>query len=114
MSKRKPPGVTWESFAERQIREAQQAGEFDNLPGFGKPSSVIDEPYDEMWWVRRKVRDERLSVVPPSLQIRLDVEKTMQQVQRMTNESKLSPLTWQRCPHHLLCRMHAVRQTTQQ
>jgi hypothetical protein len=35
--------------AENRIREAMQAGAFDNLPGFGEPSSLIDEPYDPHW-----------------------------------------------------------------
>ena len=43
MTQRKPKGVTWESFVERQIREAQGAGEFDHLPGFGQPLADIDE-----------------------------------------------------------------------
>ena len=34
----------WDSLAEQRIREAQASGEFDNLPGFGKPIPGIDEP----------------------------------------------------------------------
>ena len=29
--------MAWERIAENRIREAMQAGEFDNLPGAGKP-----------------------------------------------------------------------------
>jgi hypothetical protein len=47
--------------AEHKLRAAIAAGEFDNLPGFGKPSPVIDEPYDPMWWVRRKLKREEVS-----------------------------------------------------
>ena len=50
--------------ADNKIRAAIEAGEFDNLPGFGKPSPVIDEPYDPMWWVRRKLRQEELPADP--------------------------------------------------
>jgi hypothetical protein len=46
--------------AENKIREAIEAGEFDRLPGLGKPSSLIDEPYDPFWWMRRKLRSEHL------------------------------------------------------
>lgn len=46
--------------AENRIREAIEQGGFDNLPGAGKPLPDIDEPYDEMWWVRKWVRRERL------------------------------------------------------
>ena len=37
MTERKPPGVSWESWFEEQIRQAQEAGAFENLPGAGKP-----------------------------------------------------------------------------
>lgn len=39
--------------AEQQIREAMEAGEFDNLPGMGKPIPDDDRPYDPAWWSRR-------------------------------------------------------------
>jgi len=50
--------------ADSKIRAAIEAGEFDNLPGFGKPSPLIDEPYDPLWWVRRKLRQEELPADP--------------------------------------------------
>jgi hypothetical protein len=47
--------------AENKIKAAIEAGEFDKLPGFGKPSAIIDEPYDPFWWIRRKLRAEQLN-----------------------------------------------------
>lgn len=47
--------------AENKIRAAIEAGEFDNLPGFGKPAAICDEPYDPYWWIRRKLRREELT-----------------------------------------------------
>ena len=38
-------GPTWESLTERIIREAQERGEFDDLPGHGRPLVVEDNPY---------------------------------------------------------------------
>jgi transposase InsO family protein len=46
--------------AENRIREAAEAGAFDRLPGAGRPLPDLDEPYDELWWVRRWLRRERL------------------------------------------------------
>ena len=48
------------SLVERQIREAMDRGEFDNLPGAGKPIPDLDAPYDPSWWVREWVRRNRL------------------------------------------------------
>jgi hypothetical protein len=50
--------------ADNKIRTAIEAGEFDDLPGLGKPSPLIDEPYDPLWWVRRKLRQENLPADP--------------------------------------------------
>jgi hypothetical protein len=47
-------------IADNKIRAAIAAGEFDNLPGYGKPIESIDEPYDPHWWIRQKLRREEL------------------------------------------------------
>lgn len=38
--------------AERLIRKAMEAGEFDDLPGTGKPIPGAGTVDDELWWVR--------------------------------------------------------------
>lgn len=38
-------------IAEQRIQAAIDAGDFDGLPGLGRPIPSIDEPYDPMWWV---------------------------------------------------------------
>lgn len=78
---------TWEDFAEERIREAQDQGEFDALPGFGLPIPGIDEPHDELWWVKEKLKRERLSHLPPSLAIKRDVELTLQRIARLQAEA---------------------------
>jgi DnaJ homologue, subfamily C, member 28, conserved domain len=40
-------------IAERLILEAIDRGEFDDLPGAGKPLRDRGRPYEELWWVRR-------------------------------------------------------------
>lgn len=45
-----------ESVVERRIREAMERGEFDDLPGTGRPLPGAGEPYDEMWWVKAWLR----------------------------------------------------------
>jgi hypothetical protein len=65
----------WESPVERAIREAQERGEFDNLPGAGKPLRSLGNPDadDPDWWVKELVRRERLDLtgaMPPALALR--------------------------------------------
>ena len=86
MSRKKPPGVSWESFVERQIREAQEAGAFDNLPGFGKPMAELDEPEDDLWWVKSLLKRERLSILPPSLEILRTVEQGLEAIASLKQE----------------------------
>lgn len=75
MTERKPPGVTFESWIDRQIREATERGEFENLPGAGKPLRGESVPYDEMWWVKEKMRREGVSHLPPSLALRKEADE---------------------------------------
>jgi hypothetical protein len=37
-------GPTWEAVTERIIREAQEAGDFDGLPGVGRRLDIDDDP----------------------------------------------------------------------
>ncbi|MFJ4780258.1 DUF1992 domain-containing protein [Streptomyces sp. NPDC088762] len=74
MTERKPPGVSFESFVDRQIREAADRGEFENLPGWGKPLASLDAPYDELWWIKGKLHREGFSPLPPALALRKEAE----------------------------------------
>ena len=78
MTERKPPGVPFESWVDRQIREAEERGAFDRLPGAGKPlPGVTDAPYDELWWIKRKMAREGWSVLPPALALRKEAEDVL-------------------------------------
>ena len=87
MTERKPPGISFETWIERQVRLAQARGEFDGLPGHGKPIPDIDKPYDEQWWVRRKLREENVSYLPPSLALRKEAEVALEAAQRAPTEA---------------------------
>lgn len=41
-----------ETIADRMIREAMEAGDFDELPGTGTPIPGKGTMDDDMWWVR--------------------------------------------------------------
>lgn len=59
-----------ESWIDRQIREATERGEFDNLPGAGKPLELRDT-HDPDWWLKGLVEREKISgVLPPALALR--------------------------------------------
>ncbi|OXM73634.1 DUF1992 domain-containing protein [Amycolatopsis thermalba] len=70
MTERKPPDVSFETWVEKQIREAAERGEFENLPGAGKPLAWLKKPHDENAWLREKLARENITYLPPSLALR--------------------------------------------
>lgn len=62
----------FESMLDRQIRAAQERGEFDDLPGAGKPLASDSAPYRPDWWVNQVVQRENAGAyaIPPALALR--------------------------------------------
>ncbi|WP_255951633.1 DnaJ family domain-containing protein [Streptomyces odontomachi] len=78
MTERKPPRLSFESWVDRQIREAEERGDFARLAGAGKPlPSDVDTGYDELWWIKRKMAQEGLSALPPTLVLRKEAEDAL-------------------------------------
>ncbi|WP_416971909.1 DUF1992 domain-containing protein [Streptomyces sp. 4F14] len=78
MTERKPPGVPFESWVDKQIQDAAARGEFDGLTGAGKPlPAEVDSSYDELWWIKRKMAREGWSVLPPALALRKEAEDAL-------------------------------------
>lgn len=60
-------------FVEIAIQQAQRRGEFENLPGAGKPLANLRETTDPDWWFRRKIERERITGLgPPALTLRTE------------------------------------------
>lgn len=73
MSNKRRQKLSWDAMVEDRIRQAQEEGQFDDLPGFGKKCPAIDEPYDEFWWVRRFLQREGLTTLPDGFKPQRDV-----------------------------------------
>jgi hypothetical protein len=89
MTERKPPGVGFETWVERQIREAAERGEFDNLPGAGKPIPDLDAPHDELWWIKQKLRRENFSYLPPTIALRKAAEDALETASQAGSEAEV-------------------------
>ena len=92
MTERKPPGVSWETWIDRQIREGMERGDFDGLAGHGKPLADVDRPHDELWWVRNKLQREGVSYLPPTLALRKDVEDARDAIATAASEDEVRAL----------------------
>ena len=86
---RKPPKMRWETWVERKIRESMERGEFDNLPGAGRPIADLDRPYDELWWLRKKLREEQFSIEPPVLELRRAFDETRARIAAAGSEAEV-------------------------
>jgi hypothetical protein len=82
------PGETHDRFVDRIIREAQEEGAFDRLSGAGKPLPLTGV-LEEAWWIKEKLRREKLSDLPESIAIRLEAEQVLAAVGRETDERRV-------------------------
>lgn len=87
MTQRKPHGMGWESWIDQQIRDGERDGLFDDLPGKGKPLPGIDQPRDELWWVREKLKREEIAYLPPGLQVRKDLQDARERMAACRREA---------------------------
>lgn len=80
----------WEATVEAQIRAAVERGEFDNLPGAGRPIPGRDLPYDEQWWIRSFLEREAIPAdmfLPTPLLLRKQVERLPTEVRDLPTEA---------------------------
>lgn len=90
MSGRKPASSSFGDWVERQIVEAQERGEFDALPGAGRPLAGLDKPWSAEDWALAKARSEDLdltSLLPPGLAFRKEREVLREQLGRLVSEA---------------------------
>jgi hypothetical protein len=91
MTERKPAGVSFESWVERQIREAEREGLFDDLPGAGRPLRT-DDAADPGWWAKQLLRREQVDFLPPALALRRSVERTLELLPTLGDERRVREL----------------------
>jgi hypothetical protein len=62
-------------YVEMLIQEAIRRGDFDDLPGAGKPIENLHQVNDPDWWIRRKIERENITGLgPPALTLRTENE----------------------------------------
>ncbi|MEC3914790.1 DnaJ family domain-containing protein [Nocardia sp. CDC160] len=90
MTERKTPGLSFESWIDKQVREATERGEFDNLPGAGKP--IPAGAADENWWIRSYLKREGAAadaLLPESIVLRRERERMPETVRDMASEAEV-------------------------
>jgi len=89
MTERKPAGMSWDTWRDELIRLAREEGAFDNLPGAGKPFSDLGEGYDPDWWVKKLISREKVSILPPALELLRKVEVEIERIWTLSSESQV-------------------------
>jgi hypothetical protein len=60
-------------YVEVSIQQAMRKGDFDDLPGAGKPLPGLADVHDPDWWIRRKIQRENITGLgPPALTLRTE------------------------------------------
>ncbi len=84
--------MTFSGWVEAQIRAAEDAGAFENLPGKGKPIPGLDRPRDDMAWIASKLRSENVDlaeVLPPALALAREVELLAPRLAKLHSEAQV-------------------------
>ena len=85
----------YESVVDQQIRQAEERGEFTNLPGLGKPLRNLDRADDDLWWVKDYLMREELpteALLPTPLLLRREKERLPEVVRELPSEQAVREL----------------------
>ena len=73
---------------ENAIQQAIRRGEFDDLPGAGKPLPDLGSQHDPDWWLKQLIEREQITgVLPPALQLRKDDALLERELDRLGSET---------------------------
>jgi DnaJ-like protein len=92
MTERKPPDLSFTSWIDRQISQAEERGAFDNLPGAGKPLPKRTGEDAAQAWLRDYLRREGVSadeMLPTPLLLRKEIERLTATVQDLPTEQEV-------------------------
>jgi hypothetical protein len=95
MTERKPAGTSFESWIDRQIREAEESGSFAGLTGAGKPIRGIDQPQRDGAWVAgyaRRTPVPGTAFLPPALALARELEDLPQTLVKIRSEQLVREL----------------------
>ncbi|MGH3413440.1 MAG: DUF1992 domain-containing protein [Marmoricola sp.] len=80
-------------YVDLEVRRAIERGDFDSLPGAGKPIEGLGETHDPDWWVKRLIEREHITgALPPALQLRKEDALLEQALDRETSEREVRRL----------------------
>ena len=77
-------------YVDLQLKQAMERGDFDDLPGAGKPIKNLGTQHDPNWWGKQLIEREKITgLLPPALQLRKDDAELDAKLDRHTAESEV-------------------------
>jgi hypothetical protein len=95
MTERKPLGMSFETWIDRQITAAQERGAFAELPGAGRPLPDLDREQTSYDWALKWARRENGDVagmLPPGLALRRERDLLPDAVPSLPSEAAVRAL----------------------
>ena len=80
-------------YVELSIQQAMRRGDFDNLPGTGKPIPNLGQIHDPDWWIREKIERENITGIgPPALTLRTEDANLDSRMDKAASETAVREL----------------------
>jgi Domain of unknown function (DUF1992) len=78
-----------QTWVDLQVRQAMERGDFDDLPGAGKPIADLGDSHDPNWWIKKLVERENVALLPPSLALRREDAELDATLDRLNTEGEV-------------------------
>lgn len=83
---------SWETLTERLIREAQEAGDFDELPGHGRPLELEDDSLSgDLALAHHVLRNA--NAAPPWIETDKEIRRQRDAIERLLDRARFAPAT---------------------
>ena len=78
-----------QTWVDLQVKQAMERGDFDNLPGAGKPIADLGDSHDPNWWIKKLVEREHVALLPPSVALRKEDAELDATLDGLTSEAEV-------------------------
>jgi hypothetical protein len=95
MTERKPQGMSFETWVDHQISQSIARGDFERLPGKGRPLRGLERDETAYDWAVAKARREGVdtaAMLPPGLALRRERDELPARAARLASETEVRAL----------------------
>lgn len=86
---RKPPGLGWDSWIDRLIRQAQERGEFEHNSLHGKPIPSLGKRRPDDWFAQELMVRENIDRLPKTIQVRKNLDRALEAIGTAQDEDEV-------------------------